>query len=195
MQNLVFDISERTEKGKKVRTKGEVPCVIYGESLDKSISCKIPSKEMLKLLSSPKNSVLSLNLDGTIEKCVLKEVQRDTFGEIIHLDFQYVRKGDTIKLKVPVSYTGQGFLESKGLLLESIVSEVQLQGHPEEIPENIKVDVSGLNYGDEIFAKDFSIPAVLKSDVSDDTLVARVVALVSESQNQELESQDELEKE
>ena len=195
MQNLVFDISERTEKGKKVRTKGEVPCVIYGESLDKSISSKIPRKEMLKLLSSPKNSVLSLNLDGTIEKCVLKEVQRDTFGEIIHLDFQYVRKGDTIKLKVPVSYTGQGFLESKGLLLESIVSEVQLQGHPEEIPENIKVDVSGLNYGDEIFAKDFSIPAVLKSDVSDDTLVARVVALVSESQNQELESQDELEKE
>lgn len=195
MQNLVFDISERTEKGKKVRTKGEVPCVIYGESLDKSINCKIPRKEMLKLLSSPKNSVLSLNLDGTIEKCVLKEVQRDTFGEIIHLDFQYVRKGDTIKLKVPVSYTGQGFLESKGLLLESIVSEVQLQGHPEEIPENIKVDVSGLNYGDEIFAKDFSIPAVLKSDVSDDTLVARVVALVSESQNQELESQDELEKE
>ena len=195
MQNLVFDISERTEKGKKVRTKGEVPCVIYGESLDKSISCKIPRKEMLKLLSSPKNSVLSLNLDGTIEKCVLKEVQRDTFGEIIHLDFQYVRKGDTIKLKVPVSYTGQGFLESKGLLLESIVSEVQLQGHPEEIPENIKVDVSGLNYGDEIFAKDFSIPAVLKSDVSDDTLVARVVAFVSESQNQELESQDELEKE
>ena len=195
MQNLVFDISERTEKGKKVRTKGEVPCVIYRESLDKSISCKIPRKEMLKLLSSPKNSVLSLNLDGTIEKCVLKEVQRDTFGEIIHLDFQYVRKGDTIKLKVPVSYTGQGFLESKGLLLESIVSEVQLQGHPEEIPENIKVDVSGLNYGDEIFAKDFSIPAVLKSDVSDDTLVARVVALVSESQNQELESQDELEKE
>lgn len=92
MQNLVFDISERTEKGKKVRTKGEVPCVIYGESLDKSISCKIPRKEMLKLLSSPKNSVLSLNLDGTIEKCVLKEVQRDTFGEIIHLDFQYVRK-------------------------------------------------------------------------------------------------------
>ena len=195
MQNLVFDISERTEKGKKVRTKGEVPCVIYGESLDKSISCKITRKEMLKLLSSPKNSVLSLNLDGTIEKCVLKEVQRDTFGELIHLDFQYVRKGDTIKLKVPVSYTGQGFLESKGLLLESIVSEVQLQGHPEEIPENIKVDVSGLNYGDEIFAKDFSIPAVLKSDVSDDTLVARVVALVSESQNQELESQDELEKE
>ena len=195
MQNLVFDISERTEKGKKVRTKGEVPCVIYGESLDKSISCKIPRKEMLKLLSSPKNSVLSLNLDGTIEKCVLKEVQRDTFGEIIHLDFQYVRKGDTIKLKVPVSYTGQGFLESKGLLLESIVSEVQLQGHPEEIPENIKVDVSGLNYGDEIFAKDFSIPAVLKSDVSDDTLVARDVALVSESQSQELKSQDELEKE
>ena len=126
--------------------------------------------------------------------CIKRSTKRYFWGNNT-LRFSICKKGDTIKLKVPVSYTGQGFLESKGLLLESIVSEVQLQGHPEEIPENIKVDVSGLNYGDEIFAKDFSIPAVLKSDVSDDTLVARVVALVSESQNQELESQDELEKE
>ncbi|WP_455537786.1 50S ribosomal protein L25 [Terrisporobacter sp.] len=190
MQNLVFNIAERNEKGKKVRIKGEVPCIIYGESLDKSISCKISKKEMLKLLSCPKNSVLSLDLDGTLEKCVLKEVQRNTFGEIIHLDFQYVRKGDTIKLKVPVNYTGQGFLESKGLLVESIISEIQLQGYPEEIPESIKVDVSELNYGDEVFAKSFAIPKTLKSDITDDTIVARVVALVSELQQQEVESSE-----
>ena len=29
MQNAVFNITERTEKGKKVRMKGEVPAIIY----------------------------------------------------------------------------------------------------------------------------------------------------------------------
>lgn len=189
MQNLVFNIDERNEKGKKVRMKGEIPCIIYGESLEKSISCKITQKEMLKLLSSPKNSVLSLNLNGTTEKCVLKEVQRNTFGEIIHLDFQYVRKGDSIKLKVPVSYTGQGFLESKGLLLESIVSEIQLQGQPEDIPEGIKIDVSKLNYGDTILAKDLSIPTDLKSDIEGEEVVARVVSLSSGNDEEETEEE------
>lgn len=179
MQNLVFNIDERNEKGKKVRMNGEVPCIIYGESLEKSISCKITRKEMLKLLSSPKNSVLSLNLNGATEKCVLKEVQRNIFGEIIHLDFQYVRKGDSIKLKVPVIYTGQGLLESKGLLLETTVSELQLQGNPEDIPESIKVDVSELNYGDTVSAQNIAIPSNLKSDISEDALIARVVSLSS----------------
>lgn len=179
MQNLVFNIDERFEKGKKVRMKGEIPCVIYGESLEKSISCKITQKEMLKLLSSPKNSVISLNLNGNIEKCVLKEVQRNTFGEIIHLDFQYVRKGESIKLKVPVTYSGQGLLESKGLLLETVVPEVQLQGHPECIPENIKIDVSKLNYGDTVLIKNLDISTDLKLDIDEDTVVARVVYLSS----------------
>lgn len=179
MQNLVFNIDERFEKGKKVRMKGEVPCIIYGESLDNSISCKITKKEMLKLLSSPKNSVLSLSLNGTTEKCVLKEVQRNTFGEIIHLDFQYVRKGDSVKLKVPVTYNGQGLLESKGLLLETIVSEVQLQGYPGDIPENLKIDVSQLNYGDTVLTEDLAIPTTLKSDINEDTIIARVVYLSS----------------
>ena len=185
MQNLVFNIDERDEKGKKVRMKGEVPGVIYGESLDQPINCKITQKEMLKLLSSPKNSVLSLNLNGTTEKCVLKEVQRNTLGEIIHLDFQYVRKGDSVKLKVPVVYTGQGLLESKGLLLEVIVSEVQLQGHPGDIPESIKIDVSELNYGDTISAQDLSIPTALKSDIDENAVVARAVSLSSSDGEEE----------
>ena len=185
MQNLVFNIDERNEKGKKVRMKGEVPGIIYGDSLEQSINCKISQKEMLKLLSSPKNSVLSLNLNGTTEKCVLKEVQRDIFGEVIHLDFQYVRKGDSVKLKVPVVYTGQGLLESKGLLLEAIVSEVQLQGHPGDIPESIKIDVSELSYGDTISAQDLSIPTTLKSDIDENVVVARVVSLSSSDSEEE----------
>ena len=180
MQNAVFNITERTEKGKKVRMNGQIPGIIYGESLEKSIPCKMDRKEMLKLLSSSRNSVLALNLDGTMEHCVLKEVQRNTFGEIIHLDFQYVKKGDLVKLKVPVNFVGQGYLESKRLLLEVFVTEVQLQGNPSEMPEHIEVNVEGLEHGAQILAKDLVIPETLKMDLDPETVVARIGSLKSE---------------
>ncbi len=106
-------------------------------------------------------------------------------GEIIHLDFQYVRKGDSVKLKVPVVYTGQGLLESKDLLLETIVSEVQLQDHPGDILESIKIDVSELSYGDTISAQDLSIPTILKSEICENAVVARAVSLSSSDSEEE----------
>ena len=31
MQNLVFNVAQRSEKGKKVRMNGPIPGIIYGE--------------------------------------------------------------------------------------------------------------------------------------------------------------------
>ena len=33
MDNLVFNISERCENGKRVRMNGQIPCIIYGRDL------------------------------------------------------------------------------------------------------------------------------------------------------------------
>ena len=52
MQNAVFNITERTEKGKKVRMKGEVPAIMYGQSLEKPIPCQITKRELIDLLAS-----------------------------------------------------------------------------------------------------------------------------------------------
>ena len=98
-----------------------------------------------------------------------------------------VKKGDSVKLKVPVNFVGQGYLESKGLLLEVFVSEVQLQGHPEDIPENITVDVSKLSHGDVILPKDLTIAENLKIDINDDRVIATVGELVSKEQEEMIE--------
>ncbi|MGN1033297.1 MAG: 50S ribosomal protein L25 [Intestinibacter sp.] len=178
MQSLVFDVKERTEKGKKVRAQGEVPAVIYGEALENPIPCQMTKKEMVKLLSQD-SSVIALNLNGKTQNCVLKDVQRDVFGEIIHVDFQYVKQGDSVKLRIPIKFVGVGSLDSRKLLLDEVISEVQLQGHPDEIPEHIEVDVAGLNYGDHVCGKDLAIPANLKADIKADDIVARIGSLVS----------------
>ena len=51
MESVVFNVSERNEKGKKVRMHGEVPAVLYGSHLDNTVSIKITRKDMYKLLT------------------------------------------------------------------------------------------------------------------------------------------------
>ena len=128
MESVVFNVSERNEKGKKVRMHGEVPAVLYGSHLDNTVSIKITRKDMYKLLTLAKSSILSLKLNGHIENCVVKELQKDSFGKVIHIDFQDIKKDEKIKMKIPVVFDGQSTLEGRQLLLEVLISEVELYG-------------------------------------------------------------------
>lgn len=117
MDNLVFNVSERNEKGKKARMNGQIPCIIYGNELKESIPGEITKRELIRLLSCPKSSVISLKLNGAYKKCIVKEMQQDPFGKVIHIDFQSVSKGEVVKLKIPIVFTGQDVIEANGLLL------------------------------------------------------------------------------
>lgn len=174
MESIVFNVSERNEKGKKVRMHGEVPAVLYGSHLDNTVSIKITRKDMYKLLTLAKSSILSLNLNGHIENCVVKELQKDSFGKVIHIDFQDIKKDEKIKMKIPVVFDGQSTLEGRQLLLEVLISEVELYGEADKLPENIKCNVGELNIGDKIFIKDLVIPEGMRLDVDENAIVATI---------------------
>ena len=174
MESIVFNVSERNEKGKKVRMHGEVPAVLYGSHLDNTVSIKITRKDMYKLLTLAKSSILSLKLNGHIENCVVKELQKDSFGKVIHIDFQDIKKDEKIKMKIPVVFDGQSTLEGRQLLLEVLISEVELYGEADKLPENIKCNVGELNIGDKIFIKDLVIPEGMRLDVDENAIVATI---------------------
>ena len=174
MESIVLNVIERNEKGKKVRMHGEVPAVLYGSHLDNTVSIKITRKDMYKLLTLAKSSILSLKLNGHIENCVVKELQKDSFGKVIHIDFQDIKKDEKIKMKIPVVFDGQSTLEGRQLLLEVLISEVELYGEADKLPENIKCNVGELNIGDKIFIKDLVIPEGMRLDVDENAIVATI---------------------
>ena len=174
MESIVLNVSERNEKGKKVRMHGEVPAVLYGSHLDNTVSINITRKDMYKLLTLAKSSILSLKLNGHIENCVVKELQKDSFGKVIHIDFQDIKKDEKIKMKIPVVFDGQSTLEGRQLLLEVLISEVELYGEADKLPENIKCNVGELNIGDKIFIKDLVIPEGMRLDVDENAIVATI---------------------
>lgn len=174
MNNLVFNILERNEKGEKSRKNGYIPCIIYGDDPNKSLSAKLNKKEMVRLLSYPKSSVISLNINGKLKRCIVKEMQKNVFGKIIHIDFQSINKGDLVKLKIPIIFSGQGMLEVKGLLLESFITEIDLQGEPGKFPDNINIDVSNFEQGSQIFVRDLDISDEIILETNKDLAIAKI---------------------
>ena len=174
MDNLVFNICERSEKGSKVRKNGEIPCIVYGDNHHKSLAAKMTKKEIIRLLRYPKSSIVSLKLNRSLKKCIVKEMQQDPFGKIIHIDFQSINKGDIVKLKIPVNFVGQEVLASKNLLLESFITDVELQGEADKFPENLLVDVSNLEEGNQIFIRDLAIPSEMVLESNRDLAMAKI---------------------
>ena len=187
MSNLVYDVSEGKEAGKKAREKGDIPGVIYGVDYKDGLAIEMPEGKMFKLLSTVNNSMFSVNLNGKEEYCVVKDIQRDIYGRVIHVDFQNVNKDEDIKMKIPVIFNGEEKVIGKGLLLKALVSEVELYGESDEFPENIQYNVGDLEFGAKVYAKDLEIPEGFKLEIPEDTLVATIGAsdTVAEDEGEE----------
>lgn len=161
MKNSSFKVYKRDEKTsqKKLRRLGQTPGVIYGEFLKDSISIQIPTVELEKLLrTNNSGSIIPIDFDGKILNCVVKEVQKNSLQEILHVDLLYTKPNEVIKMRIPVNYVGQESLEAKRLLLETHNSFVDLQGSVEKIPEYIEVNVSDMKFEDKVFVEDIAIP-------------------------------------
>ncbi|KGM96593.1 5S rRNA E-loop-binding protein [Clostridium novyi A str. 4552] len=173
---IVINEREKTDTTNKIRRNGQVPCIMYGEHLEKAIPIKVDYNELMKLLrENSKGSILKLGLNNEIRNCVIKEIQKDTVsGKVIHVDFQNVNKNEVIKMTIPIDFTGINNLQLRKLILETFITEIEMQGKVEEIPENIVIDASTMNCDDKIFVRDIKLPEGIRLLSEPDALVAVV---------------------
>ena len=161
MSNKVFNVYERNvrENKNQLRKSGQVPGIIYGEFLDKSIPITMKDSDLRKMLSvNNSGSIIEFDLNGRNLNCVVKEVQRNNLNELLHIDLQYIKPNEVIKLKIPVRYVGQENLISKRLILETTNSFVEFQGSVEKIPEYIEINASNMKMNDKVFIEDILVP-------------------------------------
>lgn len=175
MSNLMFNVYGRAkdEKAKVLVKKGQVPCIIYGDSLEESIPVKIEKNELIKLMNSnTQSSLIPLVLDGQTKTCIVKELQKNVYGKVIHIDFQAVSANEVVKLKIPVTFVGMDNLEVKRLVLETFTPEIEVHGVMSKMPETLEVNVSDMNFEDKIFAKDIILPDDISLMTEPETLLA-----------------------
>jgi large subunit ribosomal protein L25 len=169
-----IEADPRTTFGKgvarKLRAAGKVPAVIYGHGTEPQ-HVSLPAHEVALLLRKA-NAILDLQIEGASQLALVKDVQKDPVRQIIeHVDLIVLRKGERVEVDVAVHVEGEPVsgttaeLDAKSLSIEALATS---------IPQNLVVNVEGLEAGTQIFAKDVVLPegSVLLTDP--DTLVVAV---------------------
>jgi large subunit ribosomal protein L25 len=149
----------RTEFGKgaarRVRRAHKVPAVIYGHGTQpRHIS--LPGHELMLALKSS-NVLLEIDIEGQRELTLPKSVQRHPVrGALEHVDLVLVRRGERVKVDVPIQTVGE---VASGALLTNELTELSVEAEATNIPEAIEVSVEGLESGAQIHAKDIVLPS------------------------------------
>ena len=147
-----------TNDARRLRKTGLIPAIVYGKGVEPK--CISVNATEWQLLSRNELNILSLVEDGKETLVLLKEVQHDPIkNRTRHLDFQAIRMDQKIKAHVAVR-AGHALPAgaSAGGLLEQNLHEIEVESLPQDLPEEIIVDVSGMNLGDIIHVGDIAMP-------------------------------------
>ena len=161
-----IDADLRTKFGKgaarKLRVLGKIPAVIYGHGTD-PVHVALPSHQ-IGLILRRANAVLELEVNGETHLTLVKDVQKDPVRQIIeHLDLIVIRKGEKVQVEVAVHLTGEIIA---GNVIDLDIKTLLLEVEATNIPQNVVVNVEGLDEGAQIKAGEIVLPdgAALISD-------------------------------
>ena len=192
----LLEATVRTTIGKnearRTRRDGKVPAVVYGAASEggarDAVSISVEPKALLKILHSEAgaNTLISLKLDGTETKVLVKDFQLEPIThQVLHADFYRVAMDRVIQVTIPVLLKG----ESKGVkvqggLLEFIRREIQIECLPTDIPEHIDVDVTELMVGQGIRVRDVLTNPKWSPVTDVDTMIIHVILAKAEESAQ-----------
>jgi len=160
METVAVNGTIRTEVGKKatkaIRKQGVVPCVIYGgENVIHFTSAPSAFKH---LIFTPEFKLAEISLDGTAYKCILKDAQyHPVTDEIVHMDFLQLIDGQKIIVNIPVAFKGVSPGVKAGGKLVSKLRTVKIKTTPDQIVNQLFVDISEVALGGSIRVRDVEI--------------------------------------
>jgi large subunit ribosomal protein L25 len=190
MERVKIQANSREGKGKKmakkIRRQGVIPAVVYSSDTNISLSLPTASIKTLRSIHFSESAVIDMEItDGKREESIpviIKDVQFHPLTEkVIHIDFFKVSLKKKIKVPVPLVFKGEsrGVKDEEGNL-EQILREIEIEGLPLDIPNNIEVDISDLGVGQSIHAKDLQIAQNLKIITDPGATLVTVTAKVKE---------------
>ena len=182
MNSLEASIRNTKSKGEinSLRQKGEVPAIIYGGTEEnQKVSL---SKKQIKNLIEQENflsNIITLNINGQSVKVLPREVSYDTLSDDpIHIDFLRIVKGAKIIIEIPVRFINNE--KSPGLkrggVLNIVRRKIELKCVTENVPNELVVDLEGLEIGTSIKISSIALPENVKPTIQGRDFVVATVA-------------------
>jgi large subunit ribosomal protein L25 len=165
----------------RLRAEGKVPGVIYGLGQD-PMSVSVAWRELRVVLTGEAglNALIDLHVDGAAGDLVMvKDLQRHPVRrDVLHVDFLRVSRDHVISVEVPIILEGEATkVTSNDGVVDHVLYALTISAKPADIPNEIGIDISGLEIGDAIRVGDVVLPAGVTTDVDpEDAIVMASVA-------------------
>lgn len=201
--NISLKANIRKETGKKLsslRTKGLIPGIVYGKGIaNVMVSIEVPLFNKI-FKEAKENKLINLKIEGDNNRTVLiYDVVRDVIKNTpIHIDFHQVRLDEIIKTEIPLNFRGEAkaVRELNGTLIKQI-HFVEVESLPSDIPQEIEVDISGLEtFSEHITVGQLNVPSNVKILTAPQDIIASVVPPRTDKELEELKEEvvEEVEK-
>ena len=180
---LPAEARERAGKGasRDLRRNGRVPAVVYGDKKE-PLSVHVEEKLLAKMLSTGHfmNTIVMVEVGGKANRTLPKDVQfHPVSSRPVHVDFLRIGEHSKVTVAIPVRFDNEE--DSPGLkrggVLNVVQHEIELICDASEIPDELHVDLTGLDIGDSIHISQVALPKGAKAAIDDrDFTVATIVA-------------------
>ncbi|MEQ8193524.1 MAG: 50S ribosomal protein L25/general stress protein Ctc, partial [Rhodospirillales bacterium] len=180
---LQAEARDRAGKGaaRATRRAGRVPAVIYGNK-QTPLMLSLDPVELQQQLNRPGffAHIFELKVNGDAHRVLARDVQFDPVTDrALHVDFMRFSANTRIEVAVAVHFLNEE--ASPGLktggVLNIVRHEVELDCSPENIPEFLTVDLTGLEIGDSVHISSVTLPEGVRPTITDrDFTVATIAA-------------------
>jgi large subunit ribosomal protein L25 len=167
----------------RLRAGGKIPAVVYGTRQDgkapEGVAVAVDPKSLLRILHSDSgaNTLISLTVDGSASRVMVKEYQLDPVThQLLHADFYQLAMDKAITVTVPVVLKGEPRgVKLQGGLLDFVTREIQVLCLPADIPAQIEVDVTEMMLNQSIRLRELPAGDRWKPVTDGETMIAHVV--------------------
>jgi large subunit ribosomal protein L25 len=166
MAEIILNVQVRDHVGtgaaRAARNAGLVPGVLYGAN-KAPVPIAVKAGDFRKALHTGKllGHLVTLQYGGELQSVIAKDVQFDPVkDEPLHFDLFRVDAHAAIRIAVPVHFQNQDASPGlkRGGALNIDLHEVEVMAPADAIPEEILVDLTGLDIGATIRAADLVLP-------------------------------------
>ena len=183
---IEFNAKARDEQGtgasRRLRHAGRVPGIVYGGEA-KPQQIDIDHNEIYQHLRKEAfySSVLTMNLEGKKEMCLLRDVQRHPYRQLIlHVDFQRIDATHAIHQKVPLHFVNADIapgVKLSGGMVQHVMTELDVKCLPKDLPAFVEVDLKDLVGGKSMHVSELKLPAGVEVVLhkGEDPVVATIV--------------------
>jgi len=143
---------------KQLRRDGYLIANIYGKGLE-NVHAAFKINDYIRAVKTKDSIAFEVKVDGNTHKVVIQEYQKHPVtSNLLHVDLMVAQPGVKAQYFLPVVLEGQAKGVKNGGLLFNQTKRVPVQCTIEDLPQNITLDVSNLDVGDNTLVRNLELP-------------------------------------